>query len=85
MKRVEVEWLDSVCLQNGGGDDADEFRTELRRECLTHVSVGWLLAENELGVLLIQSWYEPNERGAGALIIPRGAIVAMRELAPTPG
>jgi hypothetical protein len=71
---VEVKWIDSVILDSGQWGDDFAFQAELTIEGMTMVSIGWLIDENECGILLALTWDEKAARLQGALIIPRVAV-----------
>lgn len=80
MRPVEVEWLDSMMLNYGEWGDREEHEEAF--EAMTHRSSGYLFSENEKGIILALTIYEgeAGDRAAGAMLIPRGAIVSMRDL-----
>lgn len=80
MKRVEVEWVDSMVLNYGewaGREEHEEAFGEM-----THRSCGYLFSDSDKGLILAQSVYEGNEgdRAAGAMFIPRPAVLSVTEL-----
>jgi hypothetical protein len=66
------------------GDWADREDHESAFDAMTHRSSGYLFSDTDQGVILAQSVYkgEPGDRAAGALLIPRGSIIAIRTLTP---
>ncbi len=83
MRRVEVEWLDSMTLDHGGWGDIEDFGEATSVEAMTHRSCGYLISETEEAILLAQSLYAQHgvqERAAGALVIPRRAVLSLKDL-----
>lgn len=80
MKRVEVEWVDSL-LYHDGWQDA-EFYTEMLKEASANrqFSVGYLAAEDERGMVIVQSRDADTERLCNATFIPSASIVAVNEI-----
>ena len=78
MKKVEVEWLDSISEGRWYGKDA--VIAEATREAMVHRSLGYLLHENEDMVLLAGSRSETGVMVCDTMQIPRVAVLTMREL-----
>lgn len=87
MKRVEVEWVDSMTLEYGGWIDT----TDLDDGCMTnagmrHTSIGYLAGETEDAIALAQSRNAADSdrnrdtRIGAVQIIPRVAVVSMEEV-----
>jgi hypothetical protein len=73
--RVEVEWTDSQLI----GGSWEQVRALLRRRKTVRCrSVGFVLADDERGVVLAASVNGRN--AAGVTVIPRGQIVKSRRL-----
>jgi hypothetical protein len=86
---VEIEWLDSI--GSSGWMTAKNVLEEVTPKYLRHRSCGYLMLDDgEDGIVLLQSYQEevdPDDGDTkrhvqGAMRIPRGAVVAIRELKP---
>lgn len=75
MKRVEVKWLDSVRVEAVWDDEIDVKPRDLR-----HTSVGFLAKQNRHYVVVCSSKQDTSANVLGCIVIPRRAIVEMREL-----
>ena len=79
MKRVEVEWIDSL-LFHDGWQDADFYQQMLDEAAEDrHHSVGYVAAESEKGLILVQSRNNDESRLCNASFIPSVAILNVRE------
>ena len=78
MKRVEVEWLDSIC--EGSWHRRDDVIREATREAMLHRSIGYLVHENDEMVLLAGSRGESGVMVSDTMQIPRVAVLTVREL-----
>jgi hypothetical protein len=83
MKRVEIHWLDS--LGSSGWAKMEEKVEEAVPSAMHHRSLGWVLREDEDGVLIAASM-SLSESGpwkdnvADCTMIPRPSIVEMVEI-----
>lgn len=84
-RMVEVEWVDSHSWDGWAG--ASDYRDFLTAERLATRSVGYVIADDEAGLLLVQSYQvaerrsEPGEHSVeGGMRIPRRALVSVRPL-----
>lgn len=82
---VEVEWVDSMVVENGLWIEEDEVEEHLSNETMRQISVGILVGENDEAVALATSTstWDPEvatQRVGGVHVIPRGAILAIRHL-----
>lgn len=80
-KMVHVLWRDSMILGQGGWFDPEGVLP--KEEELVHESVGFLLSDNDEGIVVASSIYLGNEEGmrvAAAVFIPRSAIIKRRRL-----
>lgn len=84
MKRVEVEWVDSMMLNYGEWADRDDHERAV--DHMTHRSCGYLFSENGRAIILAHTIYEgeAGDRAAGAMLIPRVAILSLKELPAPP-
>jgi hypothetical protein len=80
LKLLEVVWVDSMVLNDGGWDSREGH--ESAYEEMEHVSSGYLFSEDQRAIIICSSYYPEGDRAAGALLIPRSAIVTMREVQP---
>lgn len=85
MRLVEVEWVDSMMLNYGEWGDREDH--EAAFDAMTHRSCGYLFSENDKGIILALTVYEQEgdlpARAAGAMLIPRGAILSTKDLLPS--
>jgi hypothetical protein len=88
MRRVEAHWVDSHSWDGWAGES--EYRDFLIADRLTTRSIGYVIADDEAGLLLVQSYQvaerrsEPGEHSVeGGIRIPRVAIVHLTELGPS--
>ena len=82
-RRVEVEWLDSVSWSGWRARAEREAKATVDEQ--RHRSVGYVLADNEHGLMLardLSDWPEDGEPQACAdvLLIPRAVVVKVKEL-----
>jgi hypothetical protein len=79
---VEVEWLDSVSWS--GWRPLAEATARATVEEQRHVSLGYLLLDNDAGLMIAQSLSDYPEEGSTmvgeVLMIPRAVVVSMRKL-----
>ncbi len=82
VRRVEVEWVDSMVLDYGEWGDRMDFEESMEPEAMTHRSCGYLISENEHAILVATSCYksEQVDRAQGVALIPRGAILSLKDL-----
>ena len=73
--RVEVEWEDSTVLQRGWYEIRDALE---RRDSVRCLSVGFVLADDDKGVMLAASIH--GNEAAGITVIPKSAIRKRRRL-----
>jgi len=81
LRRVEVEWLDSVALS--GWRDPDQVERELLGDAnaMLHVTVGLLLHEaDDRIVVALSAGASEDPQIDAALAIPRAAVLAIRDL-----
>jgi hypothetical protein len=75
---VRVTWLDSVGDSSWRSLDAALSELDYRNEC---VSVGFLIGESELGIMLAQSFDDQDgDNVADTLFIPRPAVLEVKAL-----
>lgn len=77
--RVEVHWDDST-IPHRGWQDVNETLSSRERRSTRCTSVGFLLADDDRGVVLAGSVH--GGEAAGVVMIPRGAIVDVIRLKP---
>lgn len=82
MRMVQVKWLDSMTLQYGEWADRDDHEAAMTLEEMAHHSCGYLFSEGEEALILAHTVYENEEtdRAAGAVLIPRRAVLSIDEL-----
>lgn len=78
MRRVEIEWLDSI--SEGRWNDREQIERQANRANMLHRSVGYLLMDNDDFVLLAGSRGETNENYADTMQIPKVAVLAIHDL-----
>jgi len=84
VKRVEVVWIDSIGLNDGGWAEREEHEEWLDAEKVLIHSCGYLYAENEDLIMLAGSENEAIGIAADVMVIPRVAIRRLTELAEPP-
>ena len=84
---VLIRWVDSLMLNDGGWMPLDEVDESLVETATTHETVGYLVKESEhaIAIALSRNADEHSEdndatRIAGVAVIPRCAILSMRQL-----
>ena len=82
MRMVQVKWLDSMMLNYGEWDDRSEHEAAMSLEEMTHHSCGYLFSESDEALIVAHSVYENPDtaRAAGAVVIPRRAVLSIDEL-----
>ena len=79
MKRVQVEWLDS--MTDGGWSDRDDaIRRAEHPDVLRVTSVGYLIADTDEWLLLATSHGPHADIVQGCVQIPREIVREVREL-----
>lgn len=78
MRRVEVEWLDSV--GEGRWQPREVIELEATRDAMLHRSVGCLIVDTDDFVLLAGSRKEDESWFADTMQIPKTAVLAIHEL-----
>jgi hypothetical protein len=81
LRRVEVRWVDSMILENGAWSQRSDLEETFSK--MEHRSCGYLYAEREEAIILAVSVYEPTDAAQGATLIPRVAILEVRDLEPS--
>lgn len=76
--RMEVRWLDSTILHEGWRPVTDILERKARLGATRCTSVGFVLADDDVGITLAGSVH--GNEAAGIVHIPRGAIVRRRRL-----
>jgi hypothetical protein len=79
VRRVQVEWVDSVS-DDGWVVREDAVTRAAKEGMLDCVSVGMLLDETEEYVLLATSHMRDGDLVQGCLQIPRAAVLSVKEL-----
>lgn len=81
MRRVEVEWIDSL-LYHDGWQPAEHWQ-QMADDAPKHVyySAGYLAAESEHGVVIVTSRSNEGDHASNGVFIPRGAIRWIKEMA----
>jgi hypothetical protein len=76
-KLVQVEWEDAF-----GCASSWESIKETKADPMMAISVGWVMRESERGLLLVphRAMLPEEEDGCGDMVIPRAAILHIREL-----
>lgn len=77
MKRVEVQWLDSV--GNGDWEQKDEALSSAE-ESMIHWTIGYVLNETEEYILLIGSKNNNESVVQGTMQIPKACVLNVKEL-----
>ena len=83
MKLVEIDWIDSNC--QWGWTKMDKLKEDATSKSLICRTVGYLIVDEPDRVALVQSlaWSDvkdPPASGDAMLVIPRTAIMAIRNL-----
>jgi hypothetical protein len=78
VRKVEVEWLDSI--GQGRWRDRDEVLRAAEDEPLLHHSCGYLIAENDRYVLLALNLHGSGDIVGDTIQIPRVAVLSVEEL-----
>ena len=81
--RVEVEWDDSTVTGGGRWQDVSEALSDEARTATRILSVGFVLADDDAGVVLAASVH--GSEAAGVTHIPRGVVRSMVRLVPSDG
>jgi hypothetical protein len=76
--RMEIEWADSTVLSEGWRRVSDITGRRERRGVIRCLSVGFVLADDDLGITLAGSIH--SGEAAGVVHIPAGAILKRRRL-----
>lgn len=80
MKRVEIEWLDSLVIDGGLWIDADMIDEDDRDQML-HRSVGYLVSESDETLVLATSYMCDQEQKIGGVnVIPKRCVLSIHEL-----
>jgi hypothetical protein len=79
MKRVQVQWIDSVS-DDGWINREDAITRAAKEDILDCTSVGFLLDETDRYVLLALSHMRDGDLVQGCLQIPREAVREIKEL-----
>lgn len=82
MRMVQVKWLDSMMLNYGEWADREDHESAMYVEEMTHHSCGYLFSESDEALIVAHSVYEnpDTDRAAGAVVIPRRAVLSIAEL-----
>ena len=82
MRMVQVKWLDSMTLQYGEWADREDHESSMIVDEMTHHSCGYLFSESDEALILAHSVYEDpdTDRAAGAVLIPRRAVLSIDDL-----
>lgn len=75
-----VVWLDCAFWDGGWHDLAD---LDTGAEQLVHQSIGWVISEDDVRIVIAPHCTPPEDgavRVHGAMIIPKAAIIARREI-----
>lgn len=80
MKAERIRWLDSVTVNYGGWDGIAWHKTAMTKKAMTHETVGYVLAETKVALLVAQSRNGSEDRFAGALVIPQAAVISRKRL-----
>jgi len=86
-QRVEVDWLDSVTLYDGGWIPREEIEPLIVEGTMHQRSVGYVLHRGPLAVVIAQHMQMDEDtdverqRFGGVVIIPASAVIDWKELA----
>ncbi len=71
-----------MTLDFGGWGEIQDFEESMPPAAMTHRTCGFLLRESEEAILVAHSvyGYEGADRAAGAMVIPRRAVLSMKDL-----
>jgi hypothetical protein len=79
VKRVEVEWVDSLGI--GRWQPKQQTLEEFKPEALHHRSLGWVLRDDESGLAIAASVSDNwNDQVADTTYIPRQAVIKVTEI-----
>lgn len=77
--RVEVEWVDSLGL--GGWRPKPDVLDEFTPGALRHRTVGYLVRQDDAGVVLAASYSEDwDDKIADSIFIPKQAVLKVTQL-----
>jgi hypothetical protein len=81
---VEVEWVDSMTLNDGGWLDHSDVDDALEHEALRHRTVGVLIKETAAALAVAAAVNDQPDgqesRAACVIVIPKAAVLARHEL-----
>jgi hypothetical protein len=73
MRPVLVRWVDSMLLDEGSWVDVGELLS-IGKNDIEHTTIGFVLRDDDLGLVLASSLSPDEKRACGGLFIPREAI-----------
>lgn len=83
-KIIEVTWIDSNVLDDGGWIDFEDVEPALEIAAMRQTSVGYLVSQSEHAICLAGSLSDttgnPAHDALNCLVIPKVAILSKREV-----